>query len=190
MKLSDLQQRWVSKQVLQWGVACLLLLLLSGCSQRNPCDRYVGAARDLCLLRSHDVPVLRAGQTVKIVLPSEKLFVNDTAEFSENYQPILSTVADFMRSFSKITVKVVGYSNPNPLAIKTKTGSMDAALTQAQAQAVAHYLWCHNINARLLYAVGKNGHDPVAWAGSPVGRLLNRRVVIIFRYYLDNTAWY
>lgn len=171
-------------------VVLFLTMVVMGCAKHRPCDQYIGPSRDLCLLKMHGVSVLRAGQTVKIVLPSERLFVNDTAELAKNYKPVLAVMANFIRSFSTISVKVAAFSNHRPLRVKTKGESIGMVQTRAQAQKVLRFLSRHHINARLLYAVGKNGHDPVAWRGSRIGRYLNRRVEITFRYYLDNKAWY
>jgi len=45
----------------------LLTTAITSCAKHQPCDQYCGAFRDLCLLRMHGVPVMRAGQTVKII---------------------------------------------------------------------------------------------------------------------------
>lgn len=169
----------------------VLLGLLTACAPHQPCDQYVGRSHDLCLLRKAGVSVLKAGETVKIILPSDSVFINDTPEIRDHYKPVLSVMADFIRTFSTISVKVAAFTNPTPQDFKTKGGeSLSTQLTKAQADAVSRYLWRHCVNARLLYAVGGNGHDPVAWHGSRVGRWLNRRVEVTFRYYRDNTAWY
>ncbi len=188
----------------------LFALSLSGCTQ-PPCEKYLThmpirtqalvmvpkplnpiqeRLYDLCILSRHDVQVIRLGQTWKFIFPSDDLFDNDTAEINDNYKPILNVVADFMRTYSKISVKIASFSNKPEHDILTKFGTITDELTTRQANAVLKYFTSHHIDARLIYAVGEGGKDEVAWNGTEAGRRFNRRVEVSFRYYRDNTAWY
>lgn len=186
-------------------------LLLSACS-RAPCEKYlthppyvtpkplvtlkkplnVVSRReyDLCLLQTHGVQVIRLGQTWKFIFPSDELFDNDTSEINARYKPILNIAADFMQSYSKISVEVASYSNNAEQNIQTKFGTLEDDLTTRQANGVAKYFSKHHIDARLIYGTGQGARDAVAWNGSDAGRYLNRRVEVSFKYYRDNTAWY
>lgn len=192
------------------SVGCLLLGL-SGCS-RPPCQRYLDEpfvlpqqklvpvpkpinviqrrAYDRCILERYGVRVIQIGQTWTIVFPSDDVFDNETAEIRDDYKPLLDVAADFMQTYSKITVQVAAFTNHDDNNMKTKFGSVSDELTERQASSVANYLHSKNINARLLYSVGKGDRKPIAWDGSPDGRRFNRRVEVYFRYYRDNTAWY
>lgn len=145
---------------------------------------------DICLLQRHGVQVIRMGQTWQLVFPSDDLFESDTADINPNYKSVLAVAADFMKTYSKIAVKVEGFSNHIPNEMVTKFGSYSLELTRLQAEEVARYLTDNNINARLIYSVGKGGLYPVAWGVTSQGHRLNRRLEITFRYYRDNTAWY
>lgn len=145
----------------------------------------------VCLLEKHGVQLIRLGQTWKIILPGDELFINDTSEINEKYRPILAIVADFIRTYSTISVEVASFSDHIPEGPISKFGTtVTQELTTRQSDAVARYLSHHHINARLIYSVGKSGWDPVAWPGSVRGAYLNRRTEINFRYYRDNRAWY
>jgi outer membrane protein OmpA-like peptidoglycan-associated protein len=195
---------------------CLIFLglvigVLGGCS-RSPCEKYlhqklvlkrkllvekpkpipniIRREYDICILQKHNVKIIRLGQTWKLVFPSDDLFDNDTAEINHHYMPILDVAADFLQTYSKISVKVASYSNKVNDDMRTKFGTITEELTTRQAEAVMNYLTTRRINARLIYAVGKGARRPVAWDGSPYGRRLNRRVEVSFRYYRNNTAWY
>lgn len=188
-----------------------ILLGLSSCSH-SPCEKYLKyppyvapqkliklqkpinviqrREYDICVLQTHGVQVIRLGQTWKLVFPSDDLFDNDTAEINENYKSLLDVAADFMQTYSKISVEVAAYSNRLDNEMKTKFGTVTDELTSRQAESVANYLDTRHINSRLLYAVGRGGQNSIAWNGSPEGRRFNRRVEVYFRYYRDNTAWY
>lgn len=194
-----------------WFIAGLIVLSLCGCS--HPCDKYLKyppkippvryivppkpislfQLREyyLCLLERYGVQVIRLGQTWKIILPSDDLFDNDTTQMKSTYKPILKIVTAFLRTYSKITVKVSAFTDQEANESVSKFGTtISQDLTRRQAEEVSRYLAYHCINARLIYGEGQGGDDPVAWPGSPAGRYLNRRVEIDFRYYRDSRAWY
>lgn len=184
---------------------------LSGCS-RPPCEKYLKyppyippqkliylknpmnviqrREYDLCVLKTHGVQVIRFGQTWKFIFPSDDVFDNETAEINENYKPMLNVTADFMQTYSKISVEVAAYTNKSDDDVKTKFGSVSDELTERQAESVSNYLFSRHINSRLLYSLGKGAHGAVAWNGTPDSRYFNRRVEVTFRYYRDNAAWY
>ena len=168
----------------------MALILLSACYRIAPCQAFIGGRRTLCYLRLHHVPVLHNGQTFTIVLPSERLFINDTNQISPNYYPYLDLIARFIRSFSTISVKVAGYTMHSEEKVKTKGKSIEEILAKTQAEAVVRYLSNRHTNARLIYAAKPNTIGPIAWSGTPIDRSLNRRIEISFQYYKDSTAWY
>ena len=156
----------------------------------KPLPAYQRRLYDLCVLKNHHVQVIRMGQTWTFVFPSDELFDNDTPEINESYQPILAVTADFMKTYPKIAVQVVGFSNRVHNEFITKDGGYTAELTRLQAEEVARFLTDAKINTRLIYSDGKSGLRPVAWEGTTHGHELNRRLEITFRYYQNNTAWY
>jgi outer membrane protein OmpA-like peptidoglycan-associated protein len=191
--------------------AGLITIGLSGCS-RSPCEKYLRHPPqlqsqqlvkipnpinviqrrdyDLCVLKRHGVRVICLGQTWRLIFPSDDLFDNETSEINKNYKPLLNVAADFMQTYSKISVEVAAYSNKADEEMRTKFGTVTDELTSRQAESVSNYLVNHHINSRLIYATGKGARDAIAWNGSPEGRYFNRRVEVSFRYYRDNTAWY
>ncbi|OGT44071.1 MAG: hypothetical protein A3F13_02355 [Gammaproteobacteria bacterium RIFCSPHIGHO2_12_FULL_40_19] len=156
----------------------------------KPIPDIIRREYDICVLQKHGVKIIRLGQTWKLIFPGDDLFDNDTAEINNDYKPLLAVAADFLQTYSKISVEVASYSNRMNDDVRTKFGTVTDELTTRQAESVMNYLTTRRINARLIYAVGKGGQDPVAWNGSPEGRRLNRRVEVSFRYYRNSTAWY
>ena len=122
-------------------------------------------------LRKHGVQVIKAGQDITLVFRSDRLFNPHSANFNENYQPVLKKATQFIRSYDKVTVKVAAYAKGRK------------PLTVAQAKTVEEVLSSVGINARLTYAVGEGGKHPVAFRHSALGRSVNRRVEISFRFY-------
>lgn len=145
---------------------------------------------DLCLLKNAGVLIIRKGQTWTFVMPSDALFENDTDVIESEYQRVLNTIADFMKTYPKILVTVKAYTDKPSDEVVTKSGPFSEELTQRQADAIVADLTASHINARLIVGEGMGAKHPVAWDGSEKGRMLNRRVEIHFRYYRDNTAWF
>lgn len=172
-----------------FGMSVLALLCVA-CSQTKTCAVFSGAQRSYCELQQAGVPVQRVGQTVRIVLPSDRLFVNETSEINPSFKPTLDTVANFIGAFSTIDVKITAHVDKADAPIQLKSGSFHDELARLQAAAVERYLAARHVNTRLLYGVSRGDRDPIAWAGTSINRALNRRVEIIFRFYKNNKAWY
>lgn len=196
--------------LLRAASVCMMLVILSGCSES--CEKYLFESPQLpsdklkkvypplpnyqerqyylCLLKKMGVQIIRVGQTWTFVLPSDALFDNDTAEIEPKYLSVLANIGDFIKTYHTITVTVQAFSDKPIEEIRTKFGTITETLTQAQAESVLEVLTEQDINARLIYAEGRGAKDSIAWDGSKMGRYLNRRVEIHFRYYHDDTAWY
>lgn len=209
--MMDLGRKSV-KSIARVSFACVFMLALTACYHRPPCEKYLVTPPqlpsdllvkvekpvpviqqrnyDLCLLKKMHLQVIRIGQTWTFVLPSDDLFDNDTAEIETGYEPVLAVIANFMRTYPKITVTVNAYSDKPAEEIKTKFGTIEDELTARQAESVVADLTARHINARLIIGNGMGARNAIAWDGTPKGRRLNRRVEIHFRYYRDNTAWF
>jgi intracellular multiplication protein IcmN len=121
------------------------------------------------------VQVIQVGDEVEIILPSNKFFFPDSANLNPTYGPILDKVAELIRSFDKVNVKVAAYrDNSDPW-------QRSLALSKLQAKKVANYLWKRGIDARLLYAIGYGQEMPIASNDTLKGRTMNRRVEITLR---------
>jgi len=64
---------------------------------------------DLCVLHHEGIEIVQLGQTWKLVLPSDDVFVNETAELQDAAKPVLDVVADFLQTYSKISIQKGDY---------------------------------------------------------------------------------
>lgn len=108
---------------------------------------------DRIINRGNQVVVL--GDQILIVLPSNYLFNDQSAEFRQYAYPTLDLVAKFISSYPNMLVTVTAYVAP------LGSERMNHALTQEQANAIVKYLWRTGINTRMLYAQGGGGSKPV-----------------------------
>lgn len=132
--------------------------------------------RRIAYLTAHGVKVIQVGETITLILPSDKVFYPDSANINPCFIPILKVASDYVFCFEKMTVKINAYGDNLCSPYRT------LILTQAQAQAIAKTFWCNGIDTRLLVAQGYGCGLPIGANASCAGREQNRRVEICFRY--------
>lgn len=102
-------------------------------------------------LQNRGAIIVTLGDQVLIVLPSARIFNAMSAKIKPSAYSTLNLVAQYLNGYTKMLVKISGYTN----AVGNE--SVNLALSQAQADSVAKYLAVAGADARLLYAVGYGG---------------------------------
>ncbi len=160
------------------------LLVLSACSRQKSYVFVVNPSQDpeaikqakapylMQILERQGVQVVKVGDTLRIILPSDLIFNPHSANFSGGSR-VLNTVSALMLLLRTTSAEVTGYTNANP------SPRVDQALSLRQAQVVANYLWDKGIDSRILYAEGAGARMPLS--RSPADSS-NRRVEIRFQY--------
>lgn len=116
------------------------------------------------------VGFFQVGQTVRIVIPSDSIFVRGSANFNTaSASRVLDGAACIMRALENTFVEVAVYT------AEPGSSQLNQALSQTQANVVAEYLWVKAVDVRVLRPVGY-GIDESS------GLRLKRRVEIRFRY--------
>ncbi len=180
------------KNKIYTGLAALLILtpalLLEGCAHKQPIEWTVTQQTNMQIrhnylrsLRAEGVQVIRVGQTIKVVLHTDRMFAPSSANLYRSYQSVLTTVANYVRTFKTGTVVVTGYSDNVVRGRGVKDHKQ--LLTALQAQVVSDFLWSRRIKTSLIVAQGVGKHKAVAWNGSYLGRSINRRIEVTFRFY-------
>lgn len=168
----------------------LLFLSLLGCASsksKHPPIQTDTRQAQIQAMRAAGVKVFLYGETVRLVLPSDRFFAPRSANLNDESNSVFNTMSQYIRSYKTVDIRVTGYSDNR--AIVNAPKNFQDALTARQAEEIVSELWDLGINTRLLYAVGKGNDDPVAWNGSSEGRSINRRVEISFRFYPEYNRW-
>jgi intracellular multiplication protein IcmN len=158
-----------------------LALLASCASSPTPDDPEIARSSKMAQLSQQleklGIRVIQAGQTMRVMLPSDKLFNPHSANFTRAATPMLNTLAQLMATLETTSVEVAGFTDVEPSAMQNN------ALSTRQAQLVADYLWSRGVDARLLYAVGY-GSSHLTSPGLPGGfkNSANRRIEVKFEY--------
>lgn len=128
-------------------------------------------------LKNKQVQVIHLGETIRIVILDDELFVAGSANLVPEYRDVLRTVTLLINTYETTEIKVSGYlDNQLPKDVSQ-------ALSARQAQVVLNTLRYYGVDTRFVYAMGYGEENPVAWNGDATGRSLNRRVEIYFQYY-------
>lgn len=143
-----------------------------------PCPKKCSDAEKCRLaarLERVGVETHRVGEDMKVVIPSDLLFLPHSANFNCRYQFVLPHIASLLECYRKEDVRIAGYTDcgGNP--------DHNKQLSVLQAEKVAKFLWHQGIDARLLYSKGFGALHPVARNQTYYGRSVNRRIEITFR---------
>lgn len=141
-------------------------------------DRYV---TEVDRLHKAGIRVIRVGDQVRVLLPTDRVFFPNTPVINPNYYPALTLVAKVLRAFhGKDTIRVAAYTDD--LGWEKR----NVALSKMQAQHIADFLWKQSLDARLIYAEGEGSTSPIASNETAWGRLENKRVVISFNLLAEH----
>lgn len=180
------------------GVILIASVALSGCRQlQKPfypvasCPKELSFDVELCpepkqcncediqriktYLEKRDIKMFKVGEDVKIVIPSDHLFMPHSANFNRQYTRVFAPIEKLIWCFHKEDVKVAAftdcYGNPD----------RNEQLTLLQAQRVTKFLWGKGIDTRVLYSKGYGKELPITNNQSHFARARNRRIEITFR---------
>lgn len=107
-------------------------------------------------LENRGVKMIELGDQVLIVLKSNRIFNEMTAEIRPAAYSTLNGVARYISRFPNMSVQIAAFTSPgSPISVNN-------ALSKEQAEAIERYLWNVGINTRLVSAVGMGGSRPVS----------------------------
>ncbi len=121
------------------------------------------------------VRIVREGNDIRLVMPSDITFDVDRADIKPRFYRTLNAVATVLNGFPETDVLIAGHTD------STGSEEYNQRLSERRAAAVMHYLVSQGVDARRIDARGFGERYPVADNSTPEGRALNRRVEIRIR---------
>lgn len=143
---------------------------LAGGAIGNDMDRQAAMFRSR--LQHSGVRVVRVGNDIRLIMPSDITFANDSAQIDPHFYRTLNSVAAVMRDFRNTTIKVAGFTS------STGGDSHNQLLSEDRAQNVADFLVSQGVNPNRISPVGYGKRYPIASNGTSQGQAQNRRVEV------------
>lgn len=143
---------------------------LAGAAVGDYMDKQEQAFRDE--LAGSGVEVVREGDNIRLVMPSNITFATDQSYISSGFHNTLDAIAQVMNKYEKTYLSVEGHTD------STGKDSYNMTLSEQRAQSVKSYLINDQILAARISTRGYGETKPVASNDTANGRALNRRVEI------------
>ncbi|MEO2269018.1 OmpA family protein [Pseudoalteromonas pernae] len=143
---------------------------LAGAAVGDYMDKQEQAFRDE--LAGSGVEVVREGDNIRLVMPSNITFATDQSYISSGFHNTLDAIASVMNKYEKTYLSVEGHTD------STGKDSYNQNLSEQRALSVKNYLVNSNILAARISTRGYGESRPIADNGTANGRALNRRVEI------------
>ncbi|GAP76836.1 MULTISPECIES: OmpA family protein [Pseudoalteromonas] len=143
---------------------------LAGAAVGDYMDKQEQAFRDE--LAGSGVEVVREGDNIRLVMPSNITFATDQSYISSGFHRTLDAIASVMNKYEKTYLSVQGHTD------STGASDYNQRLSEQRAQSVKNYLVNKQILAARVSTQGFGESRPVADNSTANGRALNRRVEI------------
>ena len=143
---------------------------LAGAAVGDYMDKQEEAFRDE--LAGSGVEVVREGDNLRLVMPSNITFATDQSYISSGFNNTLDAIAKVMNKYEKTYLSVEGHTD------STGKDSYNMNLSRERAQSVKDYLVNQQIMAARVSTTGYGETRPIATNDSANGRAQNRRVEI------------
>lgn len=129
---------------------------------------------DLQALAADGITVVLLGDQVKLIIPDDYLFQENSNDIKRSACVFLNRVVSFLKLYGNINLSVIGHSD------SVGTNLSQIQKTNLQAQQVASYLWTHGISIARIRVLGLGNHQQIADPRTIQGNAYNRRVEIQF----------
>lgn len=143
---------------------------LAGAAVGDYMDKQEEAFRDE--LAGSGVGVVREGDNLRLVMPSNITFATDQSYISTGFNDTLNAIAKVMNKYEKTYLSVEGHTD------STGQDSYNMNLSRERAQSVKAYLANQDIMAARISTSGFGETRPIATNDTANGRAQNRRVEI------------
>ncbi|MFN3918685.1 MAG: OmpA family protein [Methylohalobius sp.] len=123
-------------------------------------------------LADSGVQLVREGQNLRLIMPSNITFARGSSEITSQFHSILNSVAAVLNEHRETLVEVTGHTDA------TGHPEYNQRLSENRARSVARYLAAQGVDPARLLDRGMGQSKPIAPNDTPAGRAQNRRVEI------------
>ncbi|MCO5163397.1 MAG: OmpA family protein [Mesorhizobium sp.] len=123
-------------------------------------------------LQGTGVGVVRNGNNLSLIMPSNITFATDQDQINAGFYPTLNAVSAVLRKYNRTLVDVNGHTD------STGDDNYNYRLSERRALSVANYLTSQGNDPRRFSVLGFGETQPIASNSTDAGRAQNRRVEI------------
>lgn len=123
-------------------------------------------------LQGTGVGVVRNGNNLSLIMPSNITFATDQDQINAGFYPTLNAVSTVLRKYNRTLVDVNGHTD------STGDDNHNYRLSERRALSVANYLTSQGNDPRRFSVLGFGETQPIASNSTESGRAQNRRVEI------------
>jgi outer membrane protein OmpA-like peptidoglycan-associated protein len=123
-------------------------------------------------LQGTGVGVVRNGNNLSLIMPSNITFATDQDQINPGFYPTLNAVSVVLRKYNRTLVDVNGHTD------STGDDNYNFRLSERRALSVANYITSQGNDSRRFSVLGFGETQPIASNGTESGRAQNRRVEI------------
>lgn len=123
-------------------------------------------------LAGSGVEVIRDGDNIQLVLPSNITFSSNQSVISTSFDPSLDAIAKVMKEYDKTRISIDGFTD------STGDAAYNVKLSEKRADSVKSYLQTQGVDAPRMIVNGFGSSQPIASNDTSEGRSKNRRVEI------------
>lgn len=121
-------------------------------------------------LADSGVEVYREGDSIRLSIPGNITFPNDSAAIVTGFYPVLEDVAKVLNRYDKTKLSIEGHTD------SVGDANYNTQLSMQRANSVANYLQRTSVDATRLQTLGMGETQPIATNENAQGRQNNRRV--------------
>lgn len=123
-------------------------------------------------LSGSGIDVIREGDNLRLVMPSNITFTTGQAYISSGFHPTLDDIAKVLNKYEKTRLSIEGHTD------SVGSAAFNQTLSEQRAESVKSYLLNKQIIESRLRTLGMGESSPVADNNTESNRALNRRVEI------------
>lgn len=129
-------------------------------------------------LQKQDIQYVSYGDTMSLIIPTDKYFLINSPRLREVYYPGLNNIVRLLKNYPNTPFYVAGFTDD------VGTRKHQQLMSQAQADAIITFLWANGIKSYQLKAEGYGSNYAVSDNFLIHGSAQNRRVEIQWFYGL------